>query len=196
MRDRFAIMAITLFDGLLIGLMLISGILAMIRGFSREILSVGSWIAAAIAAFYFYARLSPSIAPYTAQISDSKTLADIAAAAIIFVITLIIVSLITMRIADFIVDSRVGALDRTLGFVFGAARGALLVVVGLLFYNWLMPDNQWPWIADAKSKPVLESIGESLVQMLPDDTDGSIIDRLTPEAEEGGETPQQSEQPS
>ena len=93
---------------------------------------------------------------------------------------LIIVSLITMRIADFVVDSRIGALDRTLGFVFGAVRGALLVVVALLFYNWLVPDNQWPWIANAKSKPVLESIGQSIVQLLPEDPEGTIIDRITP----------------
>ncbi len=85
-----------------------------------------------------------------------------------------------MRIADFIVDSRIGPLDRTLGFVFGAARGALLVVVGLLFYNWLMPENQLPWIANAKSKPVLESIGESIVQLLPDDPESSILDKLKP----------------
>lgn len=187
-------MAITLFDGLLIALMLISGVLAMIRGFSREILSVGSWIVAAIAAFYFYPTLSPYVAQYTAELSDSKTLADVVAAGIIFVIALIIVSLITMRIADFIVDSRVGALDRTLGFVFGAVRGALLVVVALLFYNWLVPDNQWPWVANAKSKPVLESIGESIVQLLPDDPENSILDRIKPSDEDDatgdeGETP-------
>ena len=102
-------MSITLFDGILIGLMLVSGVLAMIRGFSREVLSVGSWIAAAAAAFFFYGELSPLVGKYTAQISSSKTLADLAAAGIIFVIVLIIVSIITMRIADFIVDSRIGA---------------------------------------------------------------------------------------
>lgn len=173
-------MSITLFDGLLIGLMLVSGVLAMIRGFSREILSVGSWIAAAAAAFFLYPTLSPMVAGYTAEISSSKTLADVVAAGIIFIITLIVVSVITMKIADFIVDSRVGALDRTLGFVFGAVRGALLVVVGLLFYNWLTPDDQWEWVANAKSKPVLESIGESIVQMLPEDPEKTIIERIRP----------------
>jgi membrane protein required for colicin V production len=177
-------MSITLFDGLLIGLMLVSGVLAMIRGFSREVLSVGSWIAAAAAAFFLYPRLSPFVGRYTAEISSSKTLADIGAAGAIFVVVLIIVSLLTMRIADFIVDSRIGPLDRTLGFVFGAARGALLLVVALLFYNWLVPqDSQWPWIANAKSKPVLDSIGESLVQLIPNDPDNSLLDRLNPKDE-------------
>ena len=66
----------------------------------------------------------------------------IGSAAVIFLITLIVVSYITMRIADFIIDSRVGALDRTLGFVFGAARGILLLVVALLFFNWLVAAPQ------------------------------------------------------
>ncbi|MCG6859101.1 MAG: CvpA family protein [Salaquimonas sp.] len=180
-------MPITLFDGLLIGLMLVSGVLAMIRGFSRELLSIGSWIAAAVAAYFFYPQLAPIVAPYTAQVTSSKTVADLAAAGIIFAITLLIVSLITMRIADFIVDSRVGALDRTLGFVFGAVRGALLLVVGLLFFNWLVPDNQPSWIANAKSKPVLESIGESIVSLLPDDPEKTIIDKLKPSQDDGGD---------
>jgi membrane protein required for colicin V production len=160
--------------------MLVSGVLAMIRGFSREVLSVASWGVAALAALYFYPTLSPIAANYTSAISSSKTIADIASAGVIFVITLIVVSLLTMRIADFIVDSKVGALDRTLGFVFGAVRGALLVVIGLLFFNWLVPEDQPGWVAQAKSKPMLESIGEGIVQLLPDDPEKSIIDRLKP----------------
>ena len=178
-------MSITVFDGLLIGLMLISGVLAMIRGFSREVLSIGSWVAAAAAAFYFYKQLSPFAAQYTTVINDSPVIADIAAGAVIFLVTLIVVSLITMRIADFIVDSRIGALDRTLGFVFGAMRGALLVIVGLLFYNSLSPDNQPPWIANAKSKPILESLGESITQVLPDDLMEQIKSK-TKGPDEGG----------
>lgn len=185
-------MAITLFDGILIGLMLVSGLLAMIRGFSREVLSVASWIIAALAALYLYPRLAPLVAPYTASLSPSKTVADIVAAAAIFIIVLIIVSLLTMKIADVIVDSKIGALDRTLGFVFGAVRGALLVVVGLLFFNWLVPENQPGWVAEAKSKPMLESIGESIVQLLPDDPEKSIIDRLKPQDDAGAANEQKS----
>jgi membrane protein required for colicin V production len=170
-------MIITLFDGILLGLMLVSGVLAMYRGFSREVLSVGSWVAAAAAAFYLHPQLSPVVAPYTAQISSSKTVADIGAAAVIFAVTVIVVSLLTMKIADFIADSRVGPLDRTLGFVFGAVRGMLLVVVALMFYNWLIaPENQFPWVANAKSKPVLDSIGEAIVQSLP----GDLLEKIDP----------------
>jgi membrane protein required for colicin V production len=175
-------MPITIFDGLLLAIMLFSGLLAMIRGFSREVLSVGSWIAAAAAAFYYHNLLSPYLAQYTASISPSKTIADVAAAGVIFLVTLIVVSLLTMKIADIIVDSRIGALDRSLGFAFGAVRGLLLVVVPMMFYNWLVPDisKQPEWISGAKSKPILESIGDSIVQLLPDDP----IEKFKRETEE------------
>ena len=183
-------MPITIFDGILLAIMLFSGLLAMVRGFSREVLSVGSWIAAAAAGFYFYPRVSPYLSGYTSSFSDSQTLPDIAAAGLIFLVTLIVVSLLTMRLADIIVDSRVGALDRSLGFAFGAARGMLLVVVPLMFYNWLVPDasKQPSWIAQSKTKPMLESIGESIVQMLPDDPETSIIKRLKPKNDTPADT--------
>jgi len=171
-------------DGILIGVTLFSAVLAMVRGFSREVLSVASWIAAAVAAYYFY----PLLMPYLADYASSATVAMIVSAGIIFLISLIVVSVLTMRIADFVIDSRIGALDRTLGFLFGAARGILLVAVAMLFFNWLVAGPQQPtWIADAKSKPLLDSIGTQLVDLLPEDADATIIDRFR-DLGEGGAT--------
>ena len=56
-------------------------------------------------------------------------------------------SIVTVRISDMILDSRIGALDRTLGFLFGLGRGLLIVVVAFLFFTWLVPDKQRPdWV--------------------------------------------------
>jgi membrane protein required for colicin V production len=97
----------------------------------------------------------------------------------VFLVALIVISFITMRIADFIIDSRIGALDRTLGFLFGAARGILLVVVAMLFFNWLVAPQQQPtWVTTAKSKPLLDNLGSRLVALLPEDADATILDRL------------------
>ena len=183
-------MPITLLDGILLAIMLVSAVLAMVRGFSREVLSIVSWIVAAVAAFYLYAQLTPFVQQYLPSIASNKSVASIIAAASVFFVTLIVVSVITMKIADFIIDSRIGALDRTLGFVFGAVRGMLLVTVALLFFNWLVPEDQPKWIAEAKSKPMLETIGERIIAVLPEDTEGTILDRLKPgNASEGeGET--------
>lgn len=171
-------MPITMLDGILLGITLISGILAMVRGFSREVLSVASWAAAGAAAFLFYKKFAPMVRPHV----SNDLLAQAGAAGAIFLITLIVVTIITMKIADFIIDSRVGALDRTLGFVFGAARGLLLVVVAMLFFNWLVQANQPSWVANAKSKPLLDSLGQQLVNLLPEDPEALIMKKIKPAA--------------
>lgn len=159
-------MTVTLLDAILIGIMLVSALLAMVRGFSREVLSVVSWAAAAAAAFFFYEPMTPYVQEYIA----SEKVAMVAAGLGIFVVTLIIVSFITLRIADFIIDSRIGALDRTLGFIFGAARGLLLVVVAMLFFNWLSPaENQPEWVTNARSKPFLDDLGAQLIAAVPEE---------------------------
>ncbi|MEM6461968.1 MAG: CvpA family protein [Pseudomonadota bacterium] len=168
-------MPITMLDGILIGVTLFSAVLAMVRGFSREVLSVASWVAAAAAAYYFY----PLLVPYLQDYTPSYQFAIGVSAGIVFLVALIVVSVLTMRIADFVIDSRIGALDRTLGFLFGAARGILLVAVAMLFFNWLVDGpRQPPWVAEAKSKPLLDSIGDQLVNVLPEDADATILDRL------------------
>lgn len=171
-------MPITLLDGILVGFTLVSAMLAMVRGFSREVLSVVSWIAAAAAAFFFYKPVIPYVQPYI----DNDKVAMAAAAGIVFIIALIVVTVITMKLADWIIDSRVGALDRTLGFLYGAARGILVVAVALMFFNWLAGDKAPGWIAQAKSRPLLESIGAKIESLLPEDPENSILKRLNPEA--------------
>ena len=175
-------MPITLLDGILVGFTLVSAMLAMVRGFSREVLSIASWAAAAIAAFLFYKPVVPYVQPYI----DNEKIAMAAAAGIVFVVALIVVTIITMKIADFIIDSRIGALDRTLGFLYGAARGVLVVAVGLLFFSWLVGDKAPAWVTEAKSRPLLESIGTTLENLLPEDPENSILKKLNPQGEDGG----------
>ncbi len=165
-------MPITLLDILLLLVMLISGLLAMIRGFMREILSIAAWIIAAVAALAFYAKLTPIVRSY---VSLGDTATNAIAAAIVFLVVLIVVAVITVRISDMVLDSRVGALDRTLGFLFGLGRGLLVVVVAFIFFAWLVPERSQPtWVRNAKSKVVLESTGQWLESLLPENLDETI----------------------
>lgn len=180
-------MPITLLDGILLVIMLLSAVLAMIRGFVREVLSIASWVAAAAAAYLLYGRVLPFVKQYVSQ----EYVALGVAVAAVFLVTLIIVSYITMRISDFVLDSRIGALDRTLGFVFGALRGLLLVVVAMLFFNWFVPDeNQPQWIANAKSKPVIDTIGDRLIAALPEDPEKTILEKLRNRGKTTGDSQQ------
>ena len=106
-------MPITFLDLILLVVMLISAMLAMIRGFMREVLSIAAWLAAALCAFFFFSRLAPIV---KSQFNLSDTPSNVIAAASLFLVTLLIVSVITVRISDMILDSRVGALEG------GAAR--------------------------------------------------------------------------
>ncbi|HXB76062.1 MAG TPA: CvpA family protein [Bradyrhizobium sp.] len=168
-------MPITILDLVLLAVMLISGLLAMVRGFMREILSIAAWGAAALVTLYSYSKLLPTAKTYF----NSDTIASIAVVAGVFIGTLIIVSVITVRISDMILDSRIGALDRTLGFLFGLARGLLIVVVAYEFFIWLVPDKQRPdWVVGAKSRTMLDSTGEWLKGLLPDDPENTILKRF------------------
>src|ERR1700692_454353 len=109
-------------DLAVLGIVLVSALLSMMRGFTREVLAIASWAAAAPAAYYFYSLLMPSAPPHI----NKEVIPRGPAAAAVFFLTLIIVSLFTVRLSDAILDSKIGALDRSLGFLFGAARGFLL----------------------------------------------------------------------
>src|ERR1700738_1864198 len=168
-------MPITILDLILLAVMLISGLLAMVRGFMREILSIAAWGAAALVPLYAYAKLLPTAKTYF----NNDTVASVVVVAGVFVATLIVVSIITVRISDMILDSRIGALDRTLGFLFGLARGLLIVVVAFLFFSWLVPDKQRPdWVTGAKSRVVLQASGDWLLTFLPDDPENTILKRF------------------
>jgi membrane protein required for colicin V production len=168
-------MPITILDLVLLAVMLISGLLAMVRGFMREVLSIAAWGAAALVTLYSYQKLLPTAKTYF----SNDTVASIAVIAGVFIGTLIVVSIITVRISDMILDSRIGALDRTLGFLFGLARGLLIVVVAFLFFAWLVPAKQRPdWVSNAKSLTMLQSTGDWLMSLLPDDPENTILKRF------------------
>jgi membrane protein required for colicin V production len=168
-------MPITLLDIVLIVVMLISGLLAMVRGFMREVLSITAWVLAAAATLYSYGKLLPLAKQYF----NNDIVAAVAVIGGVFLVTLLVVSVLTIRVSDMVLDSRVGALDRTLGFLFGLGRGLIIVVVAFQFFTWLVPDRSQPeWVKSAKSRVVLAGTGQWLMSMLPDDPESTILNKL------------------
>ena len=162
-------------------LVLISAILATARGLTREVLSLATWAGSAAIAAYMYL--------YQKQIArdliDDPNVADVATVVVTFIVALIVLHLITMRIADFVGESRIGPLDRTLGFVFGVLRGILIAIVVVIFGTWLLgasASNNYedlpPWARESKSLPVLDNWGRSLIAILPPDLEKQVTDIL------------------
>lgn len=178
-------MPFSILDLVVVGVVLISGLLAAVRGFTREVLAIVAWVAAAAVAWY----LHPAILPLAQQYIHNHTVALVAAIGGIFVVTLIIVSIITVQISDLILDSRIGALDRTLGLFFGAARGFLICVIGWAFLGWLLQGKNPEWATASRTRPAMENTRDSIIAMLPENAE-ALIQKLrekgtAPEVEPG-----------
>jgi membrane protein required for colicin V production len=181
-------MPVSILDLVVIGVVVISALLAAVRGFTREVLAIVAWVAAAAAAWF----LHPAALPFAKQYIHSNTVALVAAIGAIFIVTLIIVSIITVKVSDLILDSRIGPLDRTLGFLFGAARGFLICVIGWVFLSWLLQGKNPEWAATARTRPALENTGTSLIAMLPDNPEG-LLQQLRSKGSPEGEPTEPAE---
>ena len=152
-------------DLAILGIMLLSAIFSWVRGFTGEVLAVASWAAASVAAYY----LHPMALAYLTPIIPNPKLALAAAIASVFLLTLIFVSLITTKLSDLILDSAIGTLDRTLGLLFGAARGLLIAIVAFMFFDTLVGEKSQPdWLRDARLRPVLKVSSEAIFAAMPD----------------------------
>lgn len=158
----------TYLDAALLAVCFISGLLAMYRGFAREMLSIISWAVAAAAVLYFVIFHKPFAQDMAQQMGTQVAVAQIVVGAVIFLIALIVVHLITARLSDAILDSRVGMIDRVLGFLFGVVRGFVLIVIPYMFYEAFFPDpnQQVPWVKESKTLPYIKGTGDSIRYLL------------------------------
>lgn len=180
---------LTYLDIGLLAVAFISGILAMYRGFARELLSIISWAIAGAAVLYFVLFHKKFAEDMAAQTGTQVPIAQIAIGAVIFLIVLIIVHLVTARISDAILDSRIGMIDRVLGLIFGVLRGFLLVVIPYMFYQHFIPDEtkHFDWVRNAQSLPYIKSTGQSLQSVLVNYLPSSLTDPSAPAAAPTGE---------
>lgn len=144
----------TIIDGVVALVIVLSALLAYSRGFVREALAIAGWIAAGIIAFLFAAQVEPLVkeVPVVGDfISDSCELSMIAAFAAVFAVALIVASLITPLFSSLVQRSALGGLDQGLGFVFGVARGVLLVAIAYFVYDTVISSQNIQMIDDSRS---------------------------------------------
>jgi len=148
-----------------IGILVISGILAYLRGFVREALSVASWVGAAFVTLYGYHY----VAPYSRQLIENRMFADLAAGVVLFVITLTILTVTAHFAARKVRDSAAGGFDRSMGFVFGLARGVVLISLLFLCATWFWGRQELPKpVLQARTYPLMEGTTRLLLTLIPD----------------------------
>jgi membrane protein required for colicin V production len=150
----------------LLALCFISGILAMYRGFARELFSIISWIIAGGAVAYFALTQLKFSEDVAKQMGVPTIVATVAIGAIIFLIVLIITHLITSHISDAILDSRVGMIDRILGLGFGVARGFAIIVALFLLGQAFAGIEQYDIVKNSKSLPYVQATAEPVKGLL------------------------------
>ena len=151
---------LTIVDLIVLGILMISAMIAWHRGFMKEVLTVSAWLVAALAAVFFW----PATKPFARSLVEPTILADILALAGVFFMLLIPTSFVSFRLSEMVRESRAGPLDRSLGFVFGAARGLLVVGLGYLVYSSLAPAKAQPeWVREARLLPIVKGTSDLIL---------------------------------
>jgi membrane protein required for colicin V production len=122
------------------GFMAVSGLVAFVRGLVREVLGVGAWAGAVAAAFL----LLPTMRPIVHNWFQTPEVVDIVSFVVVFLGSVIVLTLIAGSISRFVRRSALGGIDRTLGLVFGLARGAVVVVIAYILGQMVFPIERWP----------------------------------------------------
>lgn len=149
-----------------LAIVLLSAALAFFRGFVHEVLAIGAWVGAALAALYGL----PLVAPVVADLVPSLDWAAQAIAGVgLFLVGLVILSMISHSLSRQVRKTALNALDRSLGFVFGLARGVVILVALFLVVTWFTPRESLPaWVTEARSLPLIErGAGVALALMPP-----------------------------
>jgi len=156
--------AFTAFDVLVAVVLLLSVVVALVRGAVREIISLLAWVGAAVTAWYGFAPLRPVIGEAVGQ----PLLADLATFAVVFVVPLVVLKLLGGLVTRRVEGSALAGLDRLFGLFYGLLRGAVLVCAAWLALLVILNGAPLPgWIARAASRSYVESGARILHALLP-----------------------------
>lgn len=164
--------SLPMFDIAVLVVVLLSGLLALLRGFTHQALSIIAWVVSIGAVIFGL----PILRPYFRAMISQQTLADAAAAAVLFIGTMIVTSLIVRAVSAGVRVSVLSPVDRALGFVFGLVRGVLLVSLAYIVMIWMLDlDGPPGWMKGAKTTPWIVAISNTLIGWAPDDLIGSDL---------------------
>lgn len=184
----------TYVDWIVFAIVVLSAGLAWMRGFIRELLSVASWVIAAVATFVGLPKLLPIARVQVNQFfgvpdtsAEYDLLASIATGVVIFVVTLILCSIVAHFLSKRVQGSMLGPVDRSLGLLFGVARGALIVcAIALVVKFFVDPEPPPAAIANAMTYPMANKGAEFLLSLIPASLRGKA-DESVGEAQQQGQ---------
>jgi membrane protein required for colicin V production len=160
-------------DGVVLAVLALSAIVALFRGLVHEVLGIGAWVGAALAAL----ALRPVLSPLLIGSVETPWIADAVAVGGAFLAVLVVLKILVAVVARQVQDSALGGVDRALGMVFGLARGAFLVIVAYILAGVVLPEpERWPDpVREARSLPVVAEGARWLMDQLPPDYRARLV---------------------
>jgi membrane protein required for colicin V production len=156
--------SLNVLDYIVLGIILISGLFAIMSGFVREIYSLFNWTASYFIAVKFYTAAEPYVKKY---ISNPTTVTDVSIF-VVFCVSFIVLAIVGMVVTRLIIRGHtLTAIDRSLGFVFGLVRGFLIACLVYLVAATIL----WPDI-DKQPVPASEQQEQQAQKDEPQKADG------------------------
>ena len=115
----------------------VSALVAIARGVTKELLSITGWILAAVSVYYLLPVVDPIMQKYIA----SEVLSSLVSGMVILIMFCIFWVLAADKISTQIRFSKLSALDRILGFIFGIFRGVIIVILLQIMISSLIPEE-------------------------------------------------------
>ncbi len=138
-------------DLAVLALLALSALLGLMRGLVREVLGLAAWAGAIAAAVDGFS----TVRPWVRSMIPATDIADPVAFAVLFLFALVVLSIVARAVGGLVRGSVLGGLDRTLGLVFGLARGSLLVIIAYIGMGLVLPSDHWPLpVRQARALPV------------------------------------------
>jgi membrane protein required for colicin V production len=140
-------------DLVVIGILLVSAAVAFLRGFVREIFTIGSLLGAAFATLYFGPGLVPTVEGWLVDPAASEPqtlfglipysmLVPVVAFALVFTVAILLLTFATFLVSKGVHSVGLGPVDRSLGVVFGLVRGFILIGLMGMVFNFVLSDDQ------------------------------------------------------
>lgn len=154
------------FDIIVLGVIGLSSLIGVIRGFTRESLGIASWIGAIALTLVAI----PILRPLSINMIRDPFIADFVGGVITFIISLTLLGIVSRSFAVKVRSSVLGGLDRSLGLVFGFARGVALIVIVFFLYSLVVKHEKWPeGLKVSRSLPYIKKGSHILSQFVPKD---------------------------
>jgi membrane protein required for colicin V production len=159
---------LTAFDVAVLLIVGISALLALVRGATREALTMAAWVGALVVAYYGFGYVR-ELAQQTIEV---RWIGDVVALLLVFAVPLIAFKTVASVLSDHVSEGGFGMADRLVGMAFGIARGAVVACALYVGFGFVVaPDEQPAWITQATLLPYVQDGAELLQDLLPADAE-------------------------